>query len=217
MNLPALQNPATSSACQQWSDKWKSCMVFNTLFRYLHLLLHNVPQQSHTLSESFLLFHDILLFKINLFCRLFLILECIGFLKMDISRIPSIRILWVISLQRNRTLDQLTHTGNIRCLPAAIAWIMTLPIAVASDGPATTGMPIALAVNWFNKSLRLPPPITCRFRPDEEKENASSPTPDDNAKPDSQRYNVLFVHVVPGTGCPVVRQYSEWPFHIRRV
>ena len=26
---------------------------------------------------------------------------------------------------------------------------------------ATTGMPTALDVHWFNKSLRLPPPITC--------------------------------------------------------
>ena len=29
---------------------------FSILFRCLHLLLHNVPQQSHTLSESVLLF-----------------------------------------------------------------------------------------------------------------------------------------------------------------
>lgn len=36
------------------------------------------------------------------------------------------------------------------------------PIAVASEGPAITGIPMALAVHWFRRSLRLPPPITWR-------------------------------------------------------
>ena len=34
-----------------------------------------------------------------------------------------------------------------------MAWIRTLPIAVASTGPATTWRPVALAANWLSSAL----------------------------------------------------------------
>ena len=46
-------------------------------------------------------------------------------------------------------------------MPAALACSMMLPIAVHSLGPATTGTPTALQVNWLRRLLREPPPITC--------------------------------------------------------
>ena len=47
--------------------------------------------------------------------------------------------------------------------PAAYACIMTLPMAVASAGPATTGMPVESAVNWFRSAFFDPPPMTWSF------------------------------------------------------
>jgi hypothetical protein len=50
---------------------------------------------------------------------------------------------------------------------------MIFPIAVASEGPAITGIPIALDVHWLSNVFFEPPPITCSFsigngaRPDE--------------------------------------------------
>ncbi len=41
------------------------------------------------------------------------------------------------------------------------AWASTLPRAVASTGPATTGRPLASAVSRHSRSLRLPPPTRC--------------------------------------------------------
>ena len=45
--------------------------------------------------------------------------------------------------------------------PSARAWTSTLPSAVASAGPATTGSPHASAVSWHSSSLRDPPPTMC--------------------------------------------------------
>ena len=42
--------------------------------------------------------------------------------------------------------------------PCARAWTRTLPSAVASTGPATTGSPQASAVSWQSSSFRAPPP-----------------------------------------------------------
>ena len=39
---------------------------------------------------------------------------------------------------------------------------MTLPIAVASDGPAITLRPMALAVNWLSRRFFEPPPMMCK-------------------------------------------------------
>lgn len=47
--------------------------------------------------------------------------------------------------------------------PLAFACNIMLPIAVPSLGPAITGTPTALQVNWFNKLFREPPPIMCSF------------------------------------------------------
>ena len=44
-------------------------------------------------------------------------------------------------------------------IDAAIACIIRLPIAVASSGPAATGMPHASAVIWLRKPSFVPPPI----------------------------------------------------------
>src|SRR5262249_7169593 len=54
----------------------------------------------------------------------------------------------------------------------ARAWTSTLPIAVASTGPATTGSPQASAVAWQSSSLRAPPPNRC---------TTSMPRPDSRA------------------------------------
>ena len=42
--------------------------------------------------------------------------------------------------------------------PVASICMAMLPSAVASTGPAMTGRPVALAVNWFSSRLRDPPP-----------------------------------------------------------
>ena len=47
--------------------------------------------------------------------------------------------------------------------PLAFACNIMLPIAVPSLGPAITGTPTALQVNWFNRLFREPPPIMCSF------------------------------------------------------
>ena len=52
--------------------------------------------------------------------------------------------------------------------PSAIACTRTLPAAVASVGPISTGIWSALAVKWFSKLFLVPPPTMCRrsiFRP----------------------------------------------------
>ena len=43
-------------------------------------------------------------------------------------------------------------------MPAARAWMTTLPSAVASTGPAITGRPVASAVSWQSRSFCEPPP-----------------------------------------------------------
>ena len=53
--------------------------------------------------------------------------------------------------------------------PAARPWTSTLPRAVASTGPATTGRPVRSARAWQRRAFWLPPPTTwtCRtVRPD---------------------------------------------------
>ena len=40
--------------------------------------------------------------------------------------------------------------------PSAAACASRLPVAVASAGPASTGIPVASAVNWHSNALRDP-------------------------------------------------------------
>ena len=47
--------------------------------------------------------------------------------------------------------------------PVVRACISMFPIAVASTGPADTGIPVALAVSWLSSVLRQPPPMICNF------------------------------------------------------
>ena len=60
-----------------------------------------------------------------------------------------------------RGTDETAHGGNV--VPFAFACSMILPIAVPSLGPAMTGTPTALQVNWLSRLLREPPPIMCNF------------------------------------------------------
>ncbi len=42
-----------------------------------------------------------------------------------------------------------------------MACTTAFPMAVASTGPASTGLPVAVAVAWFRYPFRLPPPMIC--------------------------------------------------------
>ena len=42
--------------------------------------------------------------------------------------------------------------------PTARSWTSMFPSAVASTGPATTGMPVASAVDWHSRAFFDPPP-----------------------------------------------------------
>src|SRR5207248_1324055 len=59
--------------------------------------------------------------------------------------------------------------------PSAIACTTMLPIAVASSGPASTGRPVASAVQRQRSSFRAPPPTTWISGGDEPVAPSSSP------------------------------------------
>ena len=49
-------------------------------------------------------------------------------------------------------------SATVAICPRAMACIITLPMAVASTGPATTGRCVASAANWHSSRFCEPPP-----------------------------------------------------------
>lgn len=84
-------------------------------------------------------------------------------------------------------------------MPAAFACTMQFPMAVASEGPATTGMPMTSAVMRFKRAFFEPPPITCSFRSGTGPFLAGYPAPARNAW---QGLKICIVRT--GSGSPAV-------------
>ena len=90
--------------------------------------------------------------------------------------------------------------------PSALACIITLPMAVASVGPVTTGMPSADAVNSLSMALFAPPPTMCSVRIALPRAFSSFSTVQRYLSA-SDSYTARAVWpTVSGTGCPVLRQ-----------
>lgn len=62
-----------------------------------------------------------------------------------------------------RGTDETAHGGNVVYQSVCFCLQHDIADCCSSLGPAMTGTPTALQVNWLSRLLREPPPIMCNF------------------------------------------------------